>query len=101
MIFRGEMTDEQWDEACRIEREREKAEHRAVMEAIRGVLVQRGDATLFYQCQQLQGGVWACGYCHSGLLGTNPQRGDYCACGAVVNAVQRGPAPKTFSTVMV
>jgi hypothetical protein len=96
-----DMTDEQWEEEKRLQREREKAEHKAIMEAIRSVLVQRGDASIFYVCQQIPGGAWACGYCAKGLLGANPQRGDYCSCGAVVNAVERGPAPKTFSTVCV
>lgn len=99
MIFRGDMTDEQWDEACRIERKREEDERRRVMEAIRSVLVQRGNASVFYHCQAIQGGAWVCGYCHKGLLGINPQKGDYCSCGAVVNAVERGPARKTFTSI--
>lgn len=93
------MTDEQWEAEQRFRIERKEAERRAIMETIREVLVQRGNANVFYQCQQIPGGSWACGYCHTGLLGVNPQKGDYCSCGAVVNAVERGPAPKTFTRV--
>ena len=94
-----EMTPEQQDEALRSEREREKAAHDAYFNEIRSVLVQRGDAAIFYQCPQIDGGAWLGGYCHQGILGINPQQGDGCSCGAVVNSVQRGPAPKTFTTI--
>ena len=84
---------------AKMAQDRKERGRRAIMEAIRSVLVQRGSADVFYVCQQIQGGAWACGYCHKGLLGVNPQEGDYCSCGAVVNGVERGPAPKTFSAV--
>jgi hypothetical protein len=85
-----EMTDEQWEEAKRLQREQERAERESIESAIRAVYV-RGDGIL-YACMDYPGG-FACGACTRGELGPGPKTGDKCpSCDRVV-LVERGPAP--------